>query len=50
VTPPTLLAKQKEGNKRMHQFSTSEIGPYVADLSQQRDRIVAATDFLFQGF
>ncbi|MDO6965543.1 CcdB family protein [Rhizobium alvei] len=36
--------------QRMAAISTSEIGPYVADLSQQRDRIVAATDFLFQGF
>ncbi len=27
-----------------------ELGPVIADLSAQRDRIVAATDFLFQGF
>lgn len=27
-----------------------ELGPLVADLSTHRDRIVAATDFLFQGF
>jgi len=28
----------------------SEIGDVVADLSSKRDAIVAATDFLFQGF
>jgi toxin CcdB len=36
--------------QRMAAITTAEIGSAVADLSEQHDRIVAATDFLFQGF
>lgn len=36
--------------QRMAAVSLLELGPVIADLSAQRDRIVAATDFLFQGF
>ena len=31
-------------------ISTKDIAAVAGDLSHQRDRIVAATDFLFQGF
>lgn len=36
--------------QRMAAIALSEIGAPIADLSSQRDRIVTATDFLFQGF
>lgn len=36
--------------QRMAAITLSEIGEPVADLSSHHDRIVAATDFLFQGF
>ncbi|CAN7591664.1 CcdB family protein [Rhizobium sp. LjRoot254] len=36
--------------QRMAAITLSEFGEPVADLSSQHDRIVAATDFLFQGF
>ncbi|MDB5553624.1 MAG: plasmid maintenance toxin/cell growth inhibitor CcdB protein [Rhizobium sp.] len=36
--------------QRMAAITISEFGEPVADLSSQHDRIVAATDFLFQGF
>lgn len=36
--------------QRMAAIHVSEIGENIADLSEFRDTIVAATDFLFQGF
>ncbi|WP_328703220.1 CcdB family protein [Agrobacterium rubi] len=36
--------------QRMVAVPIQEIGDFVADLSNRRDDIVAATDFLFQGF
>ena len=36
--------------QRMAAVALSEIGAPVADLSQHHDKIVTATDFLFQGF
>lgn len=36
--------------QRMGAVGANDFGPVVADLSAHRDRIVAATDFLFQGF
>ena len=36
--------------QRMAALRTRDIGDVVADLSARRDEIVAATDFLFQGF
>ena len=36
--------------QRMAAVQTSDIGDVVSDLSACRDEIVAATDFLFQGF
>lgn len=36
--------------QRMAAIPVSEIGIEVADLSKRSDEIVAATDFLFQGF
>ena len=36
--------------QRMGAVAANDLGPVVADLSVHRDRIVAATDFLFQGF
>jgi len=36
--------------QRMAAIAVSEIGEPVADLTAHRDRIIAATDFLFQGF
>ena len=36
--------------QRMAAIELFEIGEPVADLSEHRDRIVSATDFLFQGF
>ncbi|MEZ0002712.1 CcdB family protein [Sinorhizobium fredii] len=34
----------------MAAISVSELGALIGDLSHQRDKIVAATDFAFQGF
>ncbi|ARM86629.1 plasmid maintenance toxin/cell growth inhibitor CcdB protein [Rhizobium sp. CIAT894] len=36
--------------QRMASIPTNELGKAVADLSSDSDRIVAAVDFLFQGF
>lgn len=36
--------------QRLGAVAASDLGPVVADLSAHRDRIVAATDFLLQGF
>jgi toxin CcdB len=36
--------------QRMASVPVAEIGKPVTDLSAQRDAIIAATDFLFQGF
>lgn len=36
--------------QRMAAVALAELGEPIADLSADRDRIVAATDFLFQGF
>jgi toxin CcdB len=36
--------------QRMAAIATSEIGEPVADLSEHHDKVVSATDFLFQGF
>jgi len=36
--------------QRMAAIAVSEIGEAVVNLAQQHDRIIAATDFLFQGF
>ena len=36
--------------QRMAAIPVSEIGPELADLSARSDDIIAATDFLFQGF
>ncbi|WP_284777696.1 CcdB family protein [Agrobacterium sp. lyk4-40-TYG-31] len=36
--------------QRMVAVPVQEIGDFVADLSSRRDDIIAATDFLFQGF
>jgi toxin CcdB len=36
--------------QRMVAISVHEIGDFVIDLSSRSDDIVAATDFLFQGF
>ncbi|ATN32598.1 hypothetical protein ACO34A_02110 [Rhizobium sp. ACO-34A] len=36
--------------QRMAAVPASEIGEQVADLSDKADDIIAATDFLFQGF
>jgi toxin CcdB len=36
--------------QRMASVPVSEIGEAIADLSAKADTIIAATDFLFQGF
>ncbi|MBX4955295.1 CcdB family protein [Rhizobium lentis] len=36
--------------QRMASIPTTEIGKVVADLSDKRDTIIAALDFLFHGF
>ncbi|MBY5696107.1 CcdB family protein [Rhizobium leguminosarum] len=36
--------------QRMASVPTAEIGKVVADLTAHSDRIIAAVDFLFQGF
>lgn len=36
--------------QRMAAIAQTEIGEPIADLSSHHDRIVTATDFLFQGF
>ncbi|MBB4235247.1 CcdB family protein [Rhizobium esperanzae] len=42
---PYVMATQFTGS-----ISTKEIGGAVADLTSHSDRIIAAVDFLFQGF